>query len=89
MNQKTEPEFPNRVLVAIDKSGLSIIDPKNKDVLALYSFSDIVTWSYNDNSFHLTIRNLVKPKKILCETANGYEMNDLISSYVSYLANQD
>ncbi|XP_034556960.1 unconventional myosin-VIIa [Notolabrus celidotus] len=83
VKQTSEQNFPDIVLIAISKQGLTIIHPKTKDVLANHPFNRIANWCSGSTYFHMTIGNLVKGSKFLCETSLGYKMDDLITSYVS------
>ncbi|XP_008207626.1 myosin-VIIa [Nasonia vitripennis] len=83
--QTTDTKLPEQLVLAINKNGVSIIDPRNKEILSMHSFSDISNWSSGDNYFHMTIGNFISGRKLLCKTALGYKMDDLISSYIDYL----
>ncbi|KAM9357798.1 unconventional myosin-VIIb [Symphorus nematophorus] len=83
VKQTSEPNFPDIVRIAISKQGLTIIHPKTKDVLANHPFNRIANWCSGSTYFHMTIGNLVKGTKFLCETSLGYKMDDLITSYVN------
>ncbi|XP_051155446.1 myosin-VIIa-like [Leptopilina boulardi] len=87
VKQTTEPSFPELVLIAVNRNGISVIDPRTKDILATYNFNELSNWSSGNTYFHMTIGNFMKGKKILCETLLGYKMDDLISSYIDYLRN--
>eukprot|EP00064_Thunnus_orientalis_P003654 superscaffoldBa00000309_g3665 len=54
-----------------------------KDVLANHPFNRIANWCSGSTYFHMTIGNLVKGSKFLCETSLGYKMDDLLTSYVN------
>uniref|UniRef100_A0A8D3BUC9 Myosin VIIBa n=1 Tax=Scophthalmus maximus TaxID=52904 RepID=A0A8D3BUC9_SCOMX len=71
------------VRIAVSKQGLTIIHPRTKDVLANHPFNRIANWCSGSTYFHMTIGNLVKGSKFLCETSLGYKMDDLITSYVN------
>ncbi|TMS07071.1 Unconventional myosin-VIIa [Larimichthys crocea] len=58
VKQTTEPNFPEILLIAINKNGVSLIDPKTKDVLTTYPFTKISNWSSGNTYFHITIGNL-------------------------------
>ncbi|KAM8875074.1 unconventional myosin-VIIb isoform 1-T1 [Spinachia spinachia] len=89
VKQTSEPSFPDIVRIAVSKEGLTIIHPKTKDVLANHPFNRIANWCSGSTYFHMTIGNLVKGSKFLCETSLGYKMDDLITSYVTmYLKEQ-
>ncbi|KAK1900256.1 Unconventional myosin-VIIa, partial [Dissostichus eleginoides] len=75
VKQTTEPNFPEILLIAINKHGVSLIDPKTK----------ISNWSSGNTYFHITIGNLVRGSKLLCETSLGYKMDDLLTSYISQM----
>uniref|UniRef100_A0A8C5SSM1 Myosin VIIB n=1 Tax=Laticauda laticaudata TaxID=8630 RepID=A0A8C5SSM1_LATLA len=87
VKQTSEPTFPDIVLIAINKQGISIIHSKTKEILALYPFNKISNWSSGSTYFHMTIGNLVRGNRILCETFLGYKMDDLLTSYVHLLMN--
>ncbi|KAM9385653.1 unconventional myosin-VIIb [Pholidichthys leucotaenia] len=83
VKQTSEPDFPDIVRIAISKQGLTIIHPKTKDVLANHPFNRIANWCSGSTYFHMTVGNLVRGTKVLCETSLGYKMDDLITSYVN------
>ncbi|XP_051512450.1 unconventional myosin-VIIa isoform X1 [Myxocyprinus asiaticus] len=85
VKQTTEPHFPEILLIAINKYGVSLIDPKNKDILTTHPFTKISNWSSGNTYFHITIGNLVQGSKLLCETSLGYKMDDLLTSYISQM----
>uniref|UniRef100_A0AAV2J7R8 GP-PDE domain-containing protein n=1 Tax=Knipowitschia caucasica TaxID=637954 RepID=A0AAV2J7R8_KNICA len=83
--QTTDPNFPETLIIAINKHGVSLIDPKTKDLLTTHPFTKISNWSSGNTYFHITIGNLVRGSKLLCETALGYKMDDLLTSYISQM----
>ncbi|KAM6292773.1 unconventional myosin-VIIa isoform 2-T2 [Porphyrio hochstetteri] len=83
--QTTEPNYPETLLIAINKHGVSLIDPKTKDILITHPFTKISNWSSGNTYFHITIGNLVRGSKLLCETSLGYKMDDLLTSYISQM----
>ncbi|XP_070539316.1 myosin-VIIa-like [Ptychodera flava] len=85
VRQTTEPDFPEILLIAINKLGVNLIDTRTKDTLATYPFTKISNWSSGNTYFHMTIGNLVKGSKLLCETSLGYKMDDLLTSYISLM----
>ncbi|XP_075402443.1 unconventional myosin-VIIa isoform X2 [Tenrec ecaudatus] len=85
VKQTTEPNFPEVLLIAINKYGVSLIDPRTKDILTTHPFTKISNWSSGNTYFHITIGNLVRGSKLLCETSLGYKMDDLLTSYISQM----
>uniref|UniRef100_W5K6V8 Unconventional myosin-VIIa-like n=1 Tax=Astyanax mexicanus TaxID=7994 RepID=W5K6V8_ASTMX len=85
VKQSTDPNFPEVLLIAINKHGVSLIDPKTKDILMTHPFTKISNWSSGNTYFHITIGNLVRGSKLLCETSLGYKMDDLLTSYISQM----
>eukprot|EP00118_Oscarella_pearsei_P013161 m.102210 g.102210 ORF g.102210 m.102210 type:complete len:2208 (+) comp37156_c0_seq4:160-6783(+) len=83
--QTTEPKFPEVLLIAINKNGVNLIDPESKTILTTYPFTKISNWSSGNTYFHMTIGNLVRGSKLLCETTLGYKMDDLLTSYISLM----
>nr|XP_015216577.1 PREDICTED: unconventional myosin-VIIb [Lepisosteus oculatus] len=88
VKQTSEPAFPDIIMIAISKQGVTLIHPKSKDVLASYPFNKIANWCSGSTYFHMTIGNLIKGNKILCETSLGYKMDDLLTSYVTMYLNE-
>uniref|UniRef100_A0A8C3SBV2 Myosin VIIB n=1 Tax=Chelydra serpentina TaxID=8475 RepID=A0A8C3SBV2_CHESE len=69
VKQTSEPNFPDIILIAVNKQGVSLIHPKTKDILTVYPFNKISNWSSGSTYFHMTIGNLVRGSRILCETS--------------------
>nr|ASM47588.1 myosin VIIa [Leptochiton asellus] len=85
VKQTTEPHYPEILLIAINKNGVNLIHPQSKDILATHPFTKISNWSSGNTYFHMTIGNLVRGSKLLCETSLGYKMDDLLTSYISLM----
>ncbi|XP_073681347.1 unconventional myosin-VIIa isoform X1 [Garra rufa] len=85
VKQSSDLNFPEVLLIAINKHGVTLIDPKTKDILGTHPFTKISNWSSGHTYFHITIGNLVRGSKLLCETSLGYKMDDLLTSYISQM----
>ncbi|XP_014678165.1 PREDICTED: myosin-VIIa-like [Priapulus caudatus] len=85
VKQTTEPNYPEVLLIAINKHGVNLINPETKQILAMHPFTKISNWSSGNTYFHMTIGNLVRGSKLLCETSLGYKMDDLLTSYISLM----
>ncbi|XP_059483343.1 myosin-VIIa [Neocloeon triangulifer] len=85
VKQTTEPNYPENLLIAINKHGVGLIHPQTKEILVTHPFTRISNWSSGNTYFHMTIGNLVRGSKLLCETALGYKMDDLLTSYISLM----
>lgn len=69
VKQTTEPNYPDILLIAINKNGVNLIHPQTKEILICHQFTKISNWSSGNTYFHMTIGNLVRGSKLLCETA--------------------
>jgi myosin-7 len=85
VKQSSEPNYPETLLIAINKYGVNLIDPKSKEILITHPFTKISNWSSGNDYFHITIGNLVRGTKLLCQTTLGYKMDDLLTSYISLM----
>ncbi|XP_034941710.1 myosin-VIIa-like [Chelonus insularis] len=84
VKQSTDITLPEFLILAINKNGISAIHPQTKEIILTWGFTEISNWSSGNTYFHMTIGNFIKGQKILCETAQGYKMDELISSYIFY-----
>ncbi|KAH9525795.1 hypothetical protein Btru_002384 [Bulinus truncatus] len=71
VKQTNEPNYPENLLIAINNNGVNLIHPQTKELLATHPFSKISNWSSGNTYFHMTIGNLVRGSKLLCETSMG------------------
>ena len=69
VKQSTEPSYPDILLIAINKNGVNLIHPQSKEILICHQFTKISNWSSGNTYFHMTIGNLVRGSKLLCETS--------------------
>lgn len=83
VKQTTIPNFPPALIIAINKSGIDFVDVNTKLNLQHYDFADLSFWSSGNTFFQASFGNLMGSKKLLCETSQGYKMDDLIASYTS------
>lgn len=84
VKQTTVPTYPDVIIIAINRKGVNIIHPQTKDILATHEYSELSNWSSGNAYFHMTVGNIMRTTKILCETSQGYKMDDLITSYTDY-----
>ncbi|XP_068136681.1 unconventional myosin-VIIb isoform X2 [Hyperolius riggenbachi] len=85
VKQCSEPAFPDIVIIAINKHGVSLYHPKTKELLVNHPLNKISRWNSGNTYFQMTTGSLVRDNKILCETSLGYKMDDLLTSYINYL----
>uniref|UniRef100_A0A3Q3A570 Myosin VIIAb n=1 Tax=Kryptolebias marmoratus TaxID=37003 RepID=A0A3Q3A570_KRYMA len=91
VKQTTDPNYPETLLIAINKHEhflvltLRLSPTSLQDVLTTHLFTKISNWSSGNTYFHITIGNLVRGSKLLCETSLGYKMDDLLTSYISQM----
>ncbi|KAL7044735.1 hypothetical protein ACKWTF_002035 [Chironomus riparius] len=83
VNQKTINHFPPTLLIAINRNGFYIMDAK-KNNLKSYSYNELSFWSSGNTYFQITFGNIMGGTKLLCETTQGYKLDDLLSSYIQH-----
>ncbi|KAF2351743.1 Myosin head motor domain [Trinorchestia longiramus] len=85
VRQNSDPQYPTKLLIAINRHGVLLIHTVTKEILETNPFTSVSNWSSGNTFFHMTIGNLINGTKLLCETSQGYKMDDLMSSYVALL----
>ncbi|XP_071348422.1 unconventional myosin-VIIa-like isoform X2 [Trachinotus anak] len=88
VKQTCESSYPNPLLIAISKQGVSLINPTTKELLVMHPFSRINEYYSRGNFFQMTIGTLVKGYNFVCETSQADTMEDLLRSYISMYENQ-
>eukprot|EP01029_Cantina_marsupialis_P011270 TRINITY_DN251_c0_g1_i2.p1 TRINITY_DN251_c0_g1~~TRINITY_DN251_c0_g1_i2.p1 ORF type:complete len:848 (-),score=351.01 TRINITY_DN251_c0_g1_i2:687-2867(-) len=78
-------EFPDEVFLAVNPSGILIINPETKETLATYPYSELPTWGHSASSFVLHVGNLLQQSKLYFKTEQGKDINELIHAYVEHL----
>lgn len=53
-------------------------------MLKSYDFSEMNFWSSGNTYFQITFGNMMGGTKLLCETTQGYKLDDLLSSYIQH-----
>ncbi|KHJ40320.1 phage tail component protein [Trichuris suis] len=76
--------LPEKLLFAINKNGIMLIQSDNREILCSYPYTEVSNWSSGSTYFHLMVGSAVNGTRLLCETTMGYKMDDLITSYISY-----
>ncbi|BFZ00532.1 hypothetical protein BsWGS_03571 [Bradybaena similaris] len=87
VKQSQVKSLPTNCLMAINYSGIHIIDAKTKAIIKTYKFECIPNWAYDDCSFTLIVIESGKTTKLLMETTVGHNMDDLLMSYVAWIMN--
>lgn len=83
VKQSTMNSLPPKLIIAINKRGLDFIDPRTKEIIQHYGFEDLSFWGSGNTFFQVTFGNMMGSQKLLCETSQGYKMDDLIASYTN------
>ncbi|ODM92321.1 Myosin-VIIa, partial [Orchesella cincta] len=82
VKQTSDTSFPELLLIAINKQGVSFIHPQTKEILVTYPFTKVSNWSSENTYFRMTIGNDLT---FLCETSLGYKMDEMLTSYISIM----
>ncbi|TRY91722.1 hypothetical protein DNTS_018969 [Danionella cerebrum] len=69
VKQTSEKSYPSVIMISVSKQGVSLINPKTKEVLAEHLFSKITSWSSGSTYFHLSFGSMVQGNTLLCETS--------------------
>ncbi|XP_070775715.1 unconventional myosin-VIIb-like [Enoplosus armatus] len=88
VKQTCESSYPEMILIAISKQGVSLSNPKTKELLVMYPFSRITEYQSNGSYFQMTIGTLVRGNSFVCETSQANTMEDLLRSYISMYERQ-
>ncbi|XP_064614936.1 myosin-VIIa-like isoform X2 [Liolophura sinensis] len=87
VKQRSAKSYPKDVLLAINTSGVYLIDRQTKDMLVTYGYSKIPNWQYDNSQFTLLIGDSVNTAKMVLDTALGHNIDDLVMAYITWLMN--
>ncbi|XP_012941273.2 myosin-VIIa [Aplysia californica] len=87
VKQRHMTTLPKSCLVAINYSGVHLINGTTKDVIKSYEFQSIPNWAYDESSFTFIVTEGIATAKLLVETHVGHNIDDLLMSYVAWLMN--
>lgn len=85
IQQHTDQTLPEQLIVAVNKSGINLIDHETKEIIAVHAFRNISNWTSGNTYFNLTIGTAESGQKLLLETNLGYKMDDLLTSYINFM----
>jgi myosin VIIa len=71
--------------LASNTTSLHLIFFHLQNILVAYKYSDLSYWSSGNTYFQIRFGNMMGSTKLLCETTQGYKMDELLSSYTRYL----
>lgn len=88
VKQTCESSYPTNLKIVISKQGVSLMDPKTKEILVMYEFNRITEWHGKGDQFQMSIGTLLRAVTFVCETPKSETMADLVRSYVNMYSDQ-
>ncbi len=85
ITQHTDQSLPEKLLVAINKQGVNLMDMATKDLIVTHAFRNISNWTSGNTYIHMMIGVANNGQKLLFETNLGYKMDDLLTSYINFM----
>ncbi|XP_067668448.1 myosin-VIIa-like isoform X2 [Haliotis asinina] len=87
VKQRTQKDLPKNLLVAINMTGLHLIDSSSRKLLRTLEFSQIPNWAFDEDSITLMLIDGTNTTKMLLETSVGHNMDDILMAYISWVMN--
>ncbi|KAL3072890.1 hypothetical protein niasHS_017864 [Heterodera schachtii] len=79
VKQSADSKMGSKLLVAINRDGISLYGSESKQHICTYGFEQICQWQPANTYFHITME---KGNRLLFETTLGHKMDDLLTSYI-------
>ena len=76
--QSVNKKLPAHVILAINRSGVVVVNVESKDILVTYEMIHIKSWGFGTLSFILVIGN---GEKIFFKTTEGVQMHRYMLAY--------
>ncbi|XP_071085854.1 myosin-VIIa-like isoform X2 [Haliotis cracherodii] len=87
VKQRAQKDLPKNLLVAINMTGLHLIDSNTRRMLRTLEFSQIPNWAFDEDSITLMVIDGTNTIKMLLETSVGHNMDDILMAYISWVMN--
>lgn len=85
VKQTTDQALPTTLIIAINRRGVDLVHPITKLVIVHYDYKVLNFWSSGNTYFQIRFGNMIGSNKLLCETSQGYKIDDLLTSYIQCL----
>jgi len=88
IKNSTDTRLPNGGVMAIGLKGISIYDRSTKAPLLSTSFDSIVNFRFDESEFVMKTGDLMNKSMLRLQTKQGFEIADLIQSYIQFHVNK-
>lgn len=78
---ENNPDYPSELLLAVNATGVFIIDPDTKEFLSEFKWDAIINWGYSEKTICLVLGDYLQQAKLWFRSEQPFEIKRLVEEY--------